>query len=194
MNVGGSEPGRKAACGTTSVQNLLIRVLDFPQSRYKNQEWNSIAVVGRFLAWSANNVFRACTEVLDVVAISRPGISIPAESVFPACCNCPQLGMCGGGLSALVPGTLPLRCCNCLDIARNHLIVSSCNGSSYPISDQDLLVLVTWTNMPSLSTSSPVDPLKEPTGKALHCRTIMKSASTVHGQAGHRVLILFGAE
>ena len=28
------------------------------------------------------------------------------------------------------------------------------------ISDQDLLVLVTWTNVPSLSTSSPADPLR----------------------------------
>ena len=55
------------------------------------------------MARSANDAFlRACTEVLDVVAISSPGISIPAESIFPDCCNCPRLGKGGGGLSALV--------------------------------------------------------------------------------------------
>ena len=99
-----------------------------------------------------------CTEVLDVVAIWSPGISIPAESVFPACWNYTRLGRGGDGLSALVPGTLPFQCSNCLDIYES-LDSSSCNGSSYPISYQDLLVLVTWTNVPSLSTPSPVDPL-----------------------------------
>ena len=89
----------------------------------------------------------------DTVAISSPGISIPAESVIPACCNCPWLGMGGGGLSALVLEPSLSNAATVLT-SRNHLTVVT------PfISDQDLLVLVTWTDVPSLSTSSPVDPL-----------------------------------
>ena len=43
--------------------------------------------------------------------------------------------------------------------SRNHLTVVVVIIVVTPISDQDLMVLVTWTNVPSLSTSSPVDPL-----------------------------------
>ena len=35
---------------------------------------------------------------------------------------------------------------------------------------------------------------QEPTGKALHCRNILKNASTVHSQAGHTVLIHSGPD
>ena len=106
---------------------------------------------------------------------------------------CPRLGTGGGGLSPLVSGTLPLglplQCSNGPD-TKESLDSGSCNGSSYPISDQDLLVLVTWTNVPNFSTSFPVDPLTGVPWEDLHCRIILKSARTVHGQAGHRILIL----
>ena len=55
---------------------------------FGSQEWNSIAMYrplpGLICKWC---FLGACREVLDVVAVWSSGISIPAESVFPACCN-----------------------------------------------------------------------------------------------------------
>ena len=95
--------------------------------------------------------------MLDVVAVSSPGIgiSIPAGSVFQACCHCSS-AVVGWTLWSQEPS---LFSATTVSTSRNHLTVVV-NGRSYPIfSDQDLLVLVPWTKVPSLSTSSPVDPL-----------------------------------
>ena len=60
---------------TTKILLLLIIIM-----------WNSIAVYRPLPGLICKRQFlRACTEVLNVVVISSPGISIPAESVFPAC-------------------------------------------------------------------------------------------------------------
>ena len=103
---------------------------------------------------------RACAEVLDVVAISTPGIQFLLNQSFQLAATAPDLGraVVGWALWSREPS---LSSAATVLTSRNHLTLdnSSFNGSSCPVSDQDLLVLVTWTNVPSLSTSSPVDTL-----------------------------------
>ena len=74
----------------TNIIFVVFMVNLFLQCYQIGSITDSISAIGLFLAQTANEAFlRACTEVLDVVAASSPGISIPAELVFPAPGNCP---------------------------------------------------------------------------------------------------------
>ena len=73
--------------------------------------------------------------MLDVAVVSSPGVSTPATSVFPACCNWIRLGTGEGGSTF-----------------RNHLTVVV----TLFISDQDLLVLVNEQKVPCFLNSTRV--------------------------------------
>ena len=92
-------------------QNLaFVILLEVSMWSAWNQQWNSIAVYTPFLGLSCEQHFlRVCTEVLDVVAVSRPGIFNSCR--FSLSCLL-QLNPTYDG-RWLVLGTLPLQCSNC---------------------------------------------------------------------------------
>ena len=89
----------------------------------KLKGWNSIAVYRSLPGLICKRRFlKVCTKVLDVVAISSPGILIPAESVLPACSNCPRLGTAVVGW-ALWSREHSLSSAATILKSRNHLTV-----------------------------------------------------------------------
>ena len=69
----------------------------------------------------------------QVVTVSSPGISIPAESVFLASCNCPDLGLAVVG-SVLWSRKPSLSSAATVLTSKNHLTVVV-NGSMFFLND-----------------------------------------------------------
>ena len=107
--------------------------------------------------------------MLDVVAVSNPDISDPAESVFPTCCNCCRLGTGRSGLSTLFQEPSVYSAAT-VSTSKNHLT----RPGSVGIGDFNQ-----WAQPFHLF---PVDPLTGASWKGLALQ-----------EHGHRVLIQFGA-